>query len=196
MKRPIQLRAHGRGDRRRAPAAATSGCRMDMVDLILTVCLAASPDKCRDEHLYFESHGSLMQCMFLAPTEIVKWSEQHPASRSSAGNVLFPARTRRSERRRPVGRVLGRRRHDGFATRDACAWRPWRQRRFLPQGCVPALAAAPVRIGVLKFGTVSWELDTLKQHQFDAANGVELDVRSTSPARTPPMSRCRPARSI
>lgn len=37
-------------------------------------------------------------------------------------------------------------------------------------------AASSVRIGVLKFGTVSWELDTLKHHQFDAANGIDLDV--------------------
>jgi NitT/TauT family transport system substrate-binding protein len=41
----------------------------------------------------------------------------------------------------------------------------------------PAFAASPIRIGVLKFGTVSWELDTLTHHQFDAANGVALDVR-------------------
>jgi NitT/TauT family transport system substrate-binding protein len=40
----------------------------------------------------------------------------------------------------------------------------------------PALAAAKVRIGVLKFGTVSWELDTLKYHRFDAASGIDLDV--------------------
>ena len=38
------------------------------------------------------------------------------------------------------------------------------------------LAAAKVHIGVLKFGTVSWELDTLKHHKFDAANGIDLDV--------------------
>lgn len=37
-------------------------------------------------------------------------------------------------------------------------------------------AAAPIRIGVLKFGTVSWELDTLKQHRFDAANGIDLEI--------------------
>lgn len=37
-------------------------------------------------------------------------------------------------------------------------------------------AAGSVRIGVLKFGTVSWELDTLKHHQFDAANGIDLGV--------------------
>ena len=40
---------------------------MELVDLVLTVCLTANPDKCRDEHLYFESRGSLFQCMFLAP---------------------------------------------------------------------------------------------------------------------------------
>jgi NitT/TauT family transport system substrate-binding protein len=44
----------------------------------------------------------------------------------------------------------------------------------LPVG--PALAAAKVRIGTLKFGTVSWELDTLKHHGFDAANGIDLDM--------------------
>ena len=39
-----------------------------------------------------------------------------------------------------------------------------------------ARAAAKVRIGVLKFGTVSWELDTLKHHKFDAANGIDLEI--------------------
>ena len=41
---------------------------------------------------------------------------------------------------------------------------------------IASSAASRVRIGVLKFGTVSWELDTLKQHKFDAANGIDLDV--------------------
>jgi len=44
----------------------------------------------------------------------------------------------------------------------------------LPAG--PARADNPVRIGVLKFGTVSWELDTIKHHGLDAANGIDLDV--------------------
>jgi NitT/TauT family transport system substrate-binding protein len=44
-------------------------------------------------------------------------------------------------------------------------------------GVEPGAAAAPkVRVGVLKFGTVSWELDTLKQHEFDAANGIDLEI--------------------
>ena len=36
--------------------------------------------------------------------------------------------------------------------------------------------AEPVRIGALQFGTVSWELDTIKHHRLDAANGIDLDV--------------------
>jgi NitT/TauT family transport system substrate-binding protein len=44
----------------------------------------------------------------------------------------------------------------------------------------PALSArdadAPVRIGVLKFGTVSWMLDVLRRHGFDRAEGVRIEV--------------------
>lgn len=31
-------------------------------------------------------------------------------------------------------------------------------------------------MGVLKFGTVSWELDTIKHHGLDAAEGIDLQV--------------------
>lgn len=37
-------------------------------------------------------------------------------------------------------------------------------------------SARKVRVGVLKFGTVNWELDTIKHHQIDAANGVDVEV--------------------
>jgi len=37
-------------------------------------------------------------------------------------------------------------------------------------------AAPKVRIGILKFGTVSWELETIRRHGFDAANGIGLDI--------------------
>ncbi len=40
----------------------------------------------------------------------------------------------------------------------------------------PALAEGTVRIGVLKFGTVNWEVDTIKVNGFDRANGFELQV--------------------
>jgi NitT/TauT family transport system substrate-binding protein len=40
-----------------------------------------------------------------------------------------------------------------------------------------AAAQTPkVRVGVLKFGTVSWELDTLKHHGFDTKNGIDVEV--------------------
>jgi NitT/TauT family transport system substrate-binding protein len=36
--------------------------------------------------------------------------------------------------------------------------------------------AGTVKIGVLKFGTVSWELDVIKQHRLDQAAGIELSI--------------------
>jgi NitT/TauT family transport system substrate-binding protein len=39
-----------------------------------------------------------------------------------------------------------------------------------------SFAAEKVRVGVLKFGTVNWELNTVKEHGFDAANGVDMQV--------------------
>jgi NitT/TauT family transport system substrate-binding protein len=40
---------------------------------------------------------------------------------------------------------------------------------------LPALAGT-VKIGVLKFGTVSWELDVIKRHGLDAAEGIDLQA--------------------
>lgn len=42
----------------------------------------------------------------------------------------------------------------------------------------PPLASArePVRIGVLKFGTVNWELDVIKTHDLDRQEGIDLQV--------------------
>lgn len=65
---------------------------MNLVDLILTVCLSANPTNCRDEHLYFESRGSLMHCMSLAPIEIAKWSESHPTAKVVRWKCVFPDR--------------------------------------------------------------------------------------------------------
>lgn len=44
--------------------------------------------------------------------------------------------------------------------------------------CLPSLthAADKVRVGVLEFGTVNWEMDVLKEHKLDAANQFELEV--------------------
>lgn len=40
-----------------------------------------------------------------------------------------------------------------------------------------ALGDTPkIRAGVLKFGTVNWELNSIKHHELDTANGIELEV--------------------
>jgi len=40
----------------------------------------------------------------------------------------------------------------------------------------PAIAASKVKIAVLKFGTVSWLLDTIHTNGLDKAEGIELDI--------------------
>ncbi|MDK1389140.1 hypothetical protein QN224_27430 [Sinorhizobium sp. 8-89] len=65
---------------------------MNLVDLVLTVCMLANPTDCRTEHLYFESRGSLVQCMMLAPSEIAKWSESHPRLKIVRWKCVFPDR--------------------------------------------------------------------------------------------------------
>jgi hypothetical protein len=65
---------------------------MELVDLVLTVCLIADAKTCRTEHLYFESRGSLTQCMVLAPPEIAKWTEQHPALKVVRWKCAYPKR--------------------------------------------------------------------------------------------------------
>ena len=51
---------------------------MQIVDLILAVCLIGNPSQCRDEHLYFESHGSLELCMYEAMPAMAQWAGDHP----------------------------------------------------------------------------------------------------------------------
>ena len=40
----------------------------------------------------------------------------------------------------------------------------------------PAHAANKVKVGVLKFGTVSWVLDTIRANGLDKAEGIDLDI--------------------
>jgi len=42
--------------------------------------------------------------------------------------------------------------------------------------CSLPAAAETVRVGVLKFGTVNWELSTIQRHELDKKNGFTLDV--------------------
>lgn len=67
---------------------------MNLVDLVLTVCLMASPGGCRDEHLYFENEGSLLQCMILAQSHIAKWSQGHPKLKVVRWKCVLPDQSR------------------------------------------------------------------------------------------------------
>lgn len=77
-------------DQGRVVAYVQEGAPLNLVDLVLTVCVLADPSNCRTEHLYFESRGSLFQCMILAPAEIAKWSENHPALKVARWKCVFP----------------------------------------------------------------------------------------------------------
>lgn len=67
---------------------------MDMIDLILTICVIANPSDCREERLHFERHGNLNNCMFTAPTEIVKWAQEHPHLRVVRWKCAYPSEER------------------------------------------------------------------------------------------------------
>jgi NitT/TauT family transport system substrate-binding protein len=41
----------------------------------------------------------------------------------------------------------------------------------------------PVRVGVLRFGTVAWELDVIRRHSFDAAHGIAVQPRDFAAAQ-------------
>ena len=43
-------------------------------------------------------------------------------------------------------------------------------------GPVPAPAAEPIKVAVLKFGTVNWELDVIERHGLDRDHGVDLEI--------------------
>jgi hypothetical protein len=51
---------------------------MPIVDLVIAVCLISDPTSCREEHLYFESHGSLRACMAEAIPAMAQWAGNNP----------------------------------------------------------------------------------------------------------------------
>src|SRR5262245_23843364 len=42
--------------------------------------------------------------------------------------------------------------------------------------CSEPATAGTIKLGVLKFGTVNWELDVIKANGFDKAEGLDLEV--------------------
>ena len=47
---------------------------------------------------------------------------------------------------------------------------------LLLTAAVQAADLKPVRIGVLQFGTVNWQLDVIKQYELDKKNGIDLQI--------------------
>ena len=47
---------------------------------------------------------------------------------------------------------------------------------FVLLGAGGAMAAESFKVGVLKFGTVNWLMETVRYHRLDERNGFSLDV--------------------
>ncbi|QRM57556.1 hypothetical protein F3Y30_24010 (plasmid) [Sinorhizobium sp. BG8] len=65
---------------------------MDLIDLVLTICLLATPTSCREERLHFENKGNILNCMFQAPAQIARWSEGHPNVRVIKWRCAYPTK--------------------------------------------------------------------------------------------------------
>lgn len=53
-----------------------------MLELMMTVCLLANANECRDVRLNFDADNATpMQCMSYGQIEMAKWIEEHPAFR-------------------------------------------------------------------------------------------------------------------
>jgi hypothetical protein len=51
---------------------------MNLVDLIVFVCSITNPNACREQHLLFESSGTLNACMMQAQPYLAQWLGEHP----------------------------------------------------------------------------------------------------------------------
>ncbi len=50
-----------------------------MLELVVSVCLVAEPDRCKDVSLVFDADSvTPMQCMMGGQVEAAKWIDEHP----------------------------------------------------------------------------------------------------------------------
>lgn len=62
------------------------------VALVMTVCLLKNATYCEKQEYQFESHGSLMQCMFEAQPWIAEWTTTHPKWKVMRWRCEMPGR--------------------------------------------------------------------------------------------------------
>ena len=65
-----------------------------MVALIVTVCAFLNGANCHDETFYFESRGSLNDCMSEAPLYLAEWGSTHPKWQIRRWTCDWPERSR------------------------------------------------------------------------------------------------------
>jgi hypothetical protein len=65
-----------------------------MVALIVTVCAFLNGADCHDETFYFESHGTLNDCMYEAPLYLAQWGSTHPKWQIRRWTCDWPERNR------------------------------------------------------------------------------------------------------
>ena len=66
-----------------------------MIDLVLLVCSLANPTSCQEQHLLFESQGSLRACMMQAPPYLAQWAGEHPGVRIARWRCDWPESERK-----------------------------------------------------------------------------------------------------
>lgn len=63
---------------------------MDMVDLIVVVCSLTAGNACQENHMLFESRGSLAQCMIEAQPYMARWIGDHPDVQIKTWRCAWP----------------------------------------------------------------------------------------------------------
>ena len=61
-----------------------------MIEIILTVCAIAHPDRCEEKYLQYMFAGSPEQCMMAAQPYIAQWIGQHPAWIATKWSCDYP----------------------------------------------------------------------------------------------------------
>jgi hypothetical protein len=65
---------------------------MNLVDLIFIACSLASPTSCHEQHLLFQSQGSLKACVMQAQPYLAQWVGEHPGFRIARYHCDWPDR--------------------------------------------------------------------------------------------------------